>query len=199
MKNEAVVHQLDVKVGTRTNVWVDRWEAYFNTEEEGHDGFVVYVADKSGWDNLYLYGWAGAGDVTPAWPGIAVKGTEVINGVTYKYFDMGKALDGYEGVNLIFNNNDGKQFDGPVVTLNRNFYFRITDKGFEEIDPEASYCIYVDDQSGWGDLALYISGQVITMKTGRDLNLPERRKSMEWFINTFETDGIDESESEADI
>ena len=60
---------------------------------------------------------------------------------------MGKALDGYEGVNLIFNNNDGKQFDGPVVTLNRNFYFRITDKGFEEIDPEASYCIYVDDQS----------------------------------------------------
>ena len=158
VKNEAVVHQLDVKVGTRTNVWVDRWEAYFNTEEEGHDGFVVYVADKSGWDNLYLYGWAGAGDVTPAWPGIAVKGTEVINGVTYKYFDMGKALDGYEGVNLIFNNNDGKQFDGPVVTLNRNFYFRITDKGFEEIDPEASYCIYVDDQSGWGDLALYISG-----------------------------------------
>ena len=95
---------------------------------------MVYVADKSGWDNLYLYGWAGAGDVTPAWPGIAVKGTEVINGVTYKYFDMGKALDGYEGVNLIFNNNDGKQFDGPVVTLNRNFYFRITDKGFEEID-----------------------------------------------------------------
>ncbi len=158
VKNEAVVHQLDVKVGTRTNVWVDRWKAYFETEEEGHDGFVVYVADKSGWDNLYLYGWAGAGDVTPAWPGIAVKGTEVINGVTYKYFDMGKALDGYEGVNLIFNNNDGKQFDGPAVTLNRNFYFRITDKGYEEIDPEASYFIYVDDQSGWGDLALYISG-----------------------------------------
>ena len=25
VKNEAVVHQLDVKVGTRTNVWVDRW------------------------------------------------------------------------------------------------------------------------------------------------------------------------------
>lgn len=45
-----------------------------------------------------------------------------------------------------------------MVTLNRNFYFRITDKGFEEIDPEASYCIYVDDQSGWEDLALYISG-----------------------------------------
>lgn len=45
-----------------------------------------------------------------------------------------------------------------MVTLNKNFYFRITDKGYEEIDPEASYFIYVDDQSGWGDLALYISG-----------------------------------------
>ena len=43
VKNEAVVHQLDVKVGTRTNVWVDRWEAYFNTEEEGHDGFVAFA------------------------------------------------------------------------------------------------------------------------------------------------------------
>ena len=103
VKNEAVVHQLDVKVGTRTNVWVDRWEAYFNTEEEGHDGFVVYVADKSGWDNLYLYGWAGAGDVTPAWPGIAVKGTEVINGVTYKYFDMGKEGEATAEIEQVIN------------------------------------------------------------------------------------------------
>ena len=70
VKNEVVVHQLDVKVGTRTNVWVDRWKAYFETEEEGHDGFVVYVADKSGWDNLYLYGWAGAGEKAAMFSGI---------------------------------------------------------------------------------------------------------------------------------
>lgn len=159
VKNEPVVHALDVSVGTRTNVWVDRWKAYFDTEEEGHDGFVVYVQDKSGWDNLYLYGWANGAPVTDAWPGFKVKGTEVINGVTYKYFDMGKGLDGFEGLNLIFNNGDGgAQFNGPVVTLNKDFYFRITDKGFEEIDPEASYFIYVDDQSGWDELALYISG-----------------------------------------
>lgn len=159
VKNEPVVHTLDVSVGTRTNVWVDRWKAYFDTEEEGHDGFVVYVQDKSGWDNLYLYGWANGAPVTDAWPGFKVKGTEVINGVTYKYFDMGKGLDGFEGLNLIFNNGDGgAQFNGPVVTLNKDFYFRITDKGFEEIDPEASYFIYVDDQSGWDELALYISG-----------------------------------------
>lgn len=157
VKNEPVLHKLNVSVGTRTNVWVDRWKAYFETEEEGHDGFVVYVQDKSGWDDLYLYGWAGAGDVTDAWPGLKVKGTETINGVTYKYFDMGKALDGYEGLNLIFNNNNGTQIDGPAVTLDRNFYFRLTDKGYEEIDPEASYFIYVDDQSGWDELALHIS------------------------------------------
>jgi len=155
VKNEAVLHRLDVNVGTRTNVWVDRWKAYFETEEEGHDGFVVYVQDKSGWDNLYLYGWAGEGDVTDPWPGFKVKGTEVINGVTYKYFDMGKSLDGFEGINLIFNNVD-VQVNGPTVTLDRNFYFRITDKGFEEIDPEASYFIYVDDQSGWDNLSLYV-------------------------------------------
>lgn len=159
VRNEAVLHRLDVKVGTRTNVWVDRWQAYFETEEEeGHDGFAVFVQDKSGWDELYLYGWAGESAITDAWPGFKVKGTEIINGVTYKFFDMGKSLDGFEGLNLIFNNNAGAQFDGPAVTLNRNFYFRITDKGYEEVDPEASYLIYVDDQSGWDDLALYISG-----------------------------------------
>lgn len=157
VKNEPVVHTLNVNVGTRTNVWVDRWQAYFETEEEGHDGFVVYVQDKSGWDELYLYGWGSSGDVTDAWPGFKVKGTESINGVTYKYFDMGKALDGYEGVNLIFNNGAGAQFDGPGVTLNRNFYFRITDKGYEEIDPDASYFIYVDDQTNWDELALHIT------------------------------------------
>ena len=134
VKNEAVVHQLDVKVGTRTNVWVDRWEAYFNTEEEGHDGFVVYVADKSGWDNLYLYGWAGDGDVTPAWPGLSVKGTEVINGVTYKYFDLSEHVGKYS--NLIFNNNGGGQQieDGGLYTaLIGDIYFSITATSYEKL------------------------------------------------------------------
>ena len=45
------------------------------------------------------------------WPGILPTGTEVINGVTYTVFDMGRdAKD--KTMSFIFNNNNhGKQFD----------------------------------------------------------------------------------------
>ncbi len=158
VKNEEVKHTLEVTVGTRTNVFVERWAAYFEvTEEGGHDGHVIYVQDKSGWDALALYAWDSNGDVFAPWPGIQVKGTEVINGVTYKYFDLGESFTGREGINLIFNNNNGGfQFDGPSVTIDRDFYFRITDATCEEVDPNASYRIYVDDQTGWNTLSLLV-------------------------------------------
>ncbi len=160
VKNEPVTHRLNVAIGSRTNVWVDRWASYFDEPEEGggHKGFVIYVDDKSEWDNLYLYGWDSNGDVMAPWPGIPVTGTENVNGIAYKYFDLGEELNNREGVNLIFNNNDGTQFDGPAVTFNRDYYFRITGSSYEEIDPKAqeeSYTIYIDDQSGWDALAIY--------------------------------------------
>lgn len=158
VKNEDVMHTLNVGVGTRTNVMVARWKSYFETPEEPgeHDGFVVYVEDNSGWDGLTLYGWGDGGN-TGEWPGIQVTGTKTIGKVTYKYFDMGEGMKD-KVLNLIFNNNNqGKQFDGPNVTINRDFYFRITENSCEEIVPSTytGYTIYVADNSGWDELAIY--------------------------------------------
>lgn len=158
VKNEDVVHTLNVGVGTRTNVMVARWKAYFDSpDEDEHDGFVLYIEDNSGWEGLAVYGYGDNGDVTPAWPGAQVTGTKTIGKVTYKYFDMGEAVNKAK-VNLIFNNNNGgKQFDGPQITLDRDYYFRITDSACEEIVPSTymGYTIYVADNSGWDELALY--------------------------------------------
>ncbi|MCD8184752.1 MAG: starch-binding protein [Bacteroides sp.] len=118
VKNEDMLHTLNVGVGTRTNVTVSRWEAYFAEEPEEipHDGYAIYVEDNSGWDALALYAWGDA-EFAGGWPGMQVTGTKTIGKVTYKYFDTGEASKGMN-VNLIFNNNNGgKQIEGDGLPL----------------------------------------------------------------------------------
>lgn len=160
VKNEDMSHTLNVGVGTRTNVTVSRWASYFAEEpgEEEHDGYVIYVEDNSGWDALALYGWGDA-EFAGGWPGMQVTGTKTIGKVTYKYFDTGKDNEGMN-VNLIFNNNNGgKQLEGEglAVTLNRDYYFCITATGYEQVVPSdyTGFTVYVEDNTGWDELALY--------------------------------------------
>lgn len=169
VKNEDMLHTLNVGVGTRTNVTVSRWASYFAEEpgEEEHDGYVIYVEDNSGWDALALYAWGSdIPELFGGWPGVQPTGTVDKEGVTYKYFDTGEANKGLT-YNLIFNNNDGgQQFDAAVVTLDRDYYLRITDSGYEEIDPSQNithdgYAIFIEDKSGWDALALYAWGSDI--------------------------------------
>ncbi len=102
-----------------------------------HDGYAIFIEDQSGWDDLTIYAWS---DKLPelfgAWPGGHSTGKTVINGITYQYFDTGTANEGLQ-YNLIMNNNNGgKQFDLAGVTLNRHYYFSITNSQGIEIDPE---------------------------------------------------------------
>lgn len=158
VKNEDASHVLNVGVGTRTNVMVSRWASYFEEEpgEVKHDGYVVYVEDHTSWDGLALYGWGDA-EFAGGWPGMQVTGTQKIGKVTYKYFDTGEANKGLE-VNLIFNNNNGgKQFDGPKVPLNRDYYYYITDTSCDEVVPSTytGFTVYIEDNTGWDEIALY--------------------------------------------
>lgn len=171
IRNEEVLHRLTVGVGTRTNVTVDRWKAFFDVPEEPgeieHDGYVVYVIDNTGWDALALYSWGDA-EIFGGWPGIQPTGTATIKGITYKYFDTGKTNEG-QSCNLIFNNNNGgSQLADYSFTLNRDLYLEITADGWNEFDPSSivehdGYAIFIEDQSGWDELTLYAWGD----------NLPE--------------------------
>ncbi len=159
VKNEEMLHRLKAATGTRTNVMVSRWKAYFEPdkpEEDSHDGYAIYVEDKSGWEALALYGW-GDVELGGGWPGLQVTGTKTIGKITYKYFDTGEDFKN-KNVNLIFNNdNGGKQFDGPNITLERDFYFRITDTNCQEVVPSdyMGYIIYVEDVTSWGIQNVY--------------------------------------------
>ena len=50
-----------LRLGTRTDITVTRWNAYFEEPEDPsevtHDGYAVFVMDNTGWDALTLYAW----------------------------------------------------------------------------------------------------------------------------------------------
>lgn len=129
-------------------------------------GYTVYVDDQTGWEALALYTW---GDAEVAgWPGIQPTGTKEINGVNYTYFEMGEDLNG-SSLNLIFNNNGNDSQLGDIgVVLDRDFYFRITTDGGEEVDPEGGpieeegFKIYVEDNTGWDGITIHYWGDDVT-------------------------------------
>ena len=161
--DEDAVHTLDAGVGTRTNVYVDRWESYFIIPETiEHDGYVIYIDNQSGWDAIALYCY-GDGELFGSWPGMLPTGTETIGSKTYTYFDTGWDNVG-KNITLIFNNNNGgtqlENFDVlKNITLNRNYYYSVTPDNVElvEVEPE-NYYVYAADQTGWDALALYAWG-----------------------------------------
>lgn len=152
-------------VGTRTNIYITNWAAYFDEAptEPTHDGFVVYVDNQTSWGNaLALYMWGDA-ELAGGWPGMQPTGTEVKDGVTYTYFDLGDANSGLTE-NLIFNNNGGGiQLPDFNFTITRDIYLRITDTGVEEITNEPKhdgFAVFVDNQTSWDALSLYMWGDI---------------------------------------
>lgn len=99
-----------------------------------HDGYAVFVYDETGWDALNLYMWGDTNNLNGEWPGMEVTGEQTINGITYKYFDMGEANTGL-GENLIFSNAGSNQLSDYAYTIDHDVYLHITTSGVTEIDP----------------------------------------------------------------
>ncbi len=183
-KNEPVLHTLTIGQGQWANVYADKWEAYFDPEsfegggEEGgvelpaHDGVRIYIIDKTGWDEIALYQWGDVNDFGGGWPGAQVAGTVTIEGQEYKYFEYGDDIIGL-GQNLIFNNNGGgTQLADVGITFEEgvpDYFFLVTEEGATRQDgpgggisiPEHSGIrVWVNDQTGWDEIALYQWGDV---------------------------------------
>ena len=158
------VHYDNPAVGTFTNVWGQRWESYYwgaDGPKVEHDGFVVYVIDETGWDAITLYQWGDVNDLGGGWPGAAPTGTQTIDGVQYKYWDMGEANSGLNQ-NLIFNNNgNGVQLPDFAYTIDHDLYLRVTATGIEELaagPKHDGFALFILNESSQTDLALYAWG-----------------------------------------
>lgn len=174
LENTPVVHTEAPETGGRLNVMVYRWADYFNKpanpDEIVHDGYVIYVVDNSGFDELAMYAWGDA-EAFGGWPGMAPTGKVEIDGVMFTYFDTGAANEGLN-LNVIFNNNNnGKQLPDYNLTLNQDFYLELTPDAVNEFDPGSvvthdGYAVFVVDKSGWDALYLYTWGTVNDLHGG---------------------------------
>ena len=161
------VHNDNPGVGTFTNVWGQRWEAYYwsggEKPEPDHNGVRVYVDNQTGWDALTLYMWGDVNDLNGGWPGMQPTGQWEKDGVKWTYFDLGEENMGLNE-NLIFNNNGGgSQLPDFNLTLDHDVYLRLTADAVEEIELEPSvkhdgYAVFVYDETGWDALNLYMWG-----------------------------------------
>ncbi len=134
-----------------------------------HDGYAIFIEDQSGWAETTIYAWGNdIPELFGSWPGILPTGSVEIKGVTYNYYDTGEANKGLT-YNLIMNNNNGgSQFDLAAVTLDRDYYFRITDIAGEEIDPDnpdgdsepESEVAFVSNQNNYLKRVLYSNKDV---------------------------------------
>ena len=90
------------------------------------EGYVVYIDDQTGWDDITCYQWGDVNDFGGGWPGKAVDGTVTIGNITYKYFNYGADVKGLNQ-NLIFNNGgNGVQLGDFNFTFERDLYLTVT-------------------------------------------------------------------------
>ena len=193
LENTPVLHTESPALGERINVLVYRWADYFNKpadpDEIVHDGYVIYVVDNSGYEELTMYAWGDA-EAFGGWPGIKPTGKVEIEGVNYKYFDTGAANEGLN-LNLIFNNNgNGKQLPDYNVTLNQDFYLELTPDAVNEFDPSSvvthdGYAIFVVNNSGWEDLYLYMWGTVNDLNGGWPGMAPTGTQTINGVVYTY--------------
>ena len=115
----------------------------------------IFAIDNTGWDNLYVYGWAdGQAEVFGGWPGAKFSETEVIDGVTYKKVPF--PGNGTITYNLIFNNGASLQFDGPSVLSGKDLFIELGEDSFTIVEggaPDKLYIIGNLKDSHWNPAA----------------------------------------------
>ena len=141
----------------------------FKFNEQEKKPVTIYVEDKTGWDEMALYLWGEVNNLGGEWPGNQLAGTEEIMGVSYKIFVIPDAFGRKEV--LIFNNNGhdvqlaNYPDDNGMLFDQEEYFFIVTADGVTPserptIDPTKRVTIYVDDQTGWEAMALYMWGDV---------------------------------------
>ena len=87
--------------------------------------YALYIENKTGWDNLYVYAW-GTSEFFGGWPGSAASGTVTKGDITYEKFVYFAKKDEAISMNVILNNNDGTQYDAKTINVAGDYYFTAT-------------------------------------------------------------------------
>ena len=129
----------------------------------------LYVSNLTDWENVYLYS-ANPSEIPTeeafgAWPGATAVETVNKDGTDYLRFEFEETyLDHF--ANLIFNNGGDPEektlqsAGGPGLTLAADLKLALSPSCYALVEDSEPYImnIYVIDETGWDDLALYAWG-----------------------------------------
>lgn len=117
VKNEPVKHTLDVALGTRTNVWIDRWASYF----QNNDTPDIVPGE---YEHLYVTGNIDGSSWDPAKPiELEMVGTDIFRGeITFteatSYFAIATEMGDWDTFNAArWGANDALLTEGSVLDL----------------------------------------------------------------------------------
>ena len=185
-----------------------------------HDGYTIFIYNNNP-DFAELYAWVweeGSGGedfLGVGWPGVPFTGTQMINGVAYEYFDFGAQNDGKTVNFIVNNNNQGKQAEVDGLLLDKNYYYELSGTTLKEIDPETfkpggetpdtpsdpdeptpdvTYNIYVQNETGWPEFALYSWGgsQIFGDWPGQTSNTVATIGGVEYLVFTVPGTGAEQ-------
>ena len=127
---------------------------------------AVFVDDQTGWDGFALYQWGDVNNLGGGWPGAQAGATVTIGGTAWKVFFFEDALGLSQ--HLIFNNNGGgTQLPDYDLKFEKNEYFlTVTAEGVSPVENPETVVVFVDDQTGWDDITLYMWGDVNNLGGG---------------------------------
>ena len=127
---------------------------------------AIFVDDQTSWDAIALYQWGNVNNLGGSWPGAQPGGIITIGETDYKVFFYEDALGLSQS--LIFNNNGGgTQLADYALKFEQNEYFlTVTDTGVTPIDNPTASVVFVDDQTGWDAITLYMWGDVNNLGGG---------------------------------
>ena len=95
-----------------------------DNEDPNTKEYKIYITDNTAWTEVYIYTYKDDKPFnTGAWPGLKFEKTENVDGIDYKYVIL---KGNGENCNTIFNNNSGTQFNGPQITMDKDYFFEVT-------------------------------------------------------------------------
>lgn len=120
---------------------------------------VFYVQNNTGYDATYMYAW---GDALPeifgGWPGVALENNVTCGGAAYSRIETTATAYDLE-YHPILNNNNGTQYDTPVVKI-AQYNFLVAGETAAEIGTAPAVKVYVDDKTGWDAITMYSWGDI---------------------------------------
>lgn len=161
-------------------------------EPQPGEEYKIYVQNLTGWSDFYIYAY-GDKEIFGGWPGMSSTETKEIGGVAYLVF----TVEGNgETENLIFNDNNGTQYDAMTITLDKDYYIVANPDGASIVEPSTSqYKIYIEDKTGWSDFYVYAWGdkEIFGGWPGISPDVTETIDGVTYKVLTVEGDGETEN------